>query len=490
MEAKQSIFVNKTKYVLLVIHSGLNILQYSICMSLLNTIVGDLPAILSWSDENKSILTGLVNSANTAGAAIGSISAGYFSAKYGRRTMFIIGDLLCIAGASIGLIQNTSPFVIGRFICGIGMGILVDLVTLFVMEWTHYRYRGYAGAPMVCFTPLGMIISGLIGLGIQSGGSNYWRIIVSFPAILSFVHIFGYFFLVKTDSPFQIFQKHRDEKEALSSLKIIYNSEVSEEILSKITESIKAREQKDKNKRILTISEMFSIKSYLIRMIVCALCALSVNFSGYFIISIYTNQIIQNDNDGDNTKATLFSIYTSIADLLSVALATVYVEKIGRKLIFLVGMVFTTLMLFLIGFLAQYQLNSFIPYILIVFKIGFGTTISPLYPIIISETIVEIGFIINSLVFWVTNTAIIQLYPILVDSNLGFSGIFWLFSGIMVVCFIGLFIFMKETKGLTLKQIHMLYRNQSCQNELNDQNEESAKNFLNQLNSSDLDDDI
>lgn len=44
---------------------------------------------------------------------------------------------------------------------------------------------------------------------------------------------------------------------------------------------------------------------------------------------------------------------------------------------------------------------------LVIFKIGFGGTISPLYPIIISETIVEIGYIVNSLVFWIVNTTII-----------------------------------------------------------------------------------
>ncbi|KAL4451131.1 hypothetical protein ABPG74_021453 [Tetrahymena malaccensis] len=432
LENKKSIFQNKAKYVLLVVHSGLNILQYSICLSLLNTLVGDLPQILGWSSENKSFLTGLVNSSNTAGAAMGSISSGYFSASYGRRNMFIFGDLLCIFGSAIGLIQNTYTFILGRFICGVGMGVLVNLVTLFVMEWTHYKYRGYAGAPMVCFTPLGMIISSLVGLGIKDGGDS-----------------------------------HR----ALSSLNTIYNCETSEDILNKIVESIEQREQKNDNKKLLTISEMFSIKSYRIRMIVCAICAISVNFSGYFIISIYTNKIITNNNSNDNNQATLFSIYTNIAELISVALATIYVEKIGRKFIFLSGILFAMIMLIIIGFLAQFGYDQFIPYILIFFKIGFGTTISPLYPIIISETIVDIGYIINSLIFWSINTSIVQIYPILIDTQLGFQGIFWLFSGVLIICFISLMFLMKETKGLTLKEIHFLYRqtnNESIQSGLTD----------------------
>lgn len=54
------------------------------------------------------------------------------------------------------------------------MGILVDLAVLYVIEYTYYKYRGYTGAPMVCFTPIGLIISSCIGLGVESGGDQYW----------------------------------------------------------------------------------------------------------------------------------------------------------------------------------------------------------------------------------------------------------------------------------------------------------------------------
>lgn len=95
---------------------------------------------------------------------------------------------------------------IGRFICGLGMGVLVSLVTLFVLEWTHYRFRGYAGGPMVCFTPLGMIISSLIGLSVTADNSNgNWRFLAGFPGMISAVHLLGYIFVVNSDSPFQIY---------------------------------------------------------------------------------------------------------------------------------------------------------------------------------------------------------------------------------------------------------------------------------------------
>jgi len=152
---------------------------------------------------------------------------------------------------------------------------------------------------------------------------------------------------------------------------------------------------------------MFTTKSYKIRMIVCALAALSVNFSGYFIISTYTNTIIMDRNGNDATSATYFSIYASIADLLSVAFATIYIEKIGRKPIYLAGIAFTVVTLIIIGIVAAEDVTEFLPYLLIIFKIGFGTTISPLYPVVVSETIVEIGFVVNGIVFWVVNTLII-----------------------------------------------------------------------------------
>jgi len=45
-------------------------------MSLLNTIIDDLPSILDWSSESTSFFKGLVNSSNTAGAAIGTYNKG------------------------------------------------------------------------------------------------------------------------------------------------------------------------------------------------------------------------------------------------------------------------------------------------------------------------------------------------------------------------------------------------------------------------------
>lgn len=182
MSVESTIFSNKTRLILLVVHSGFSLLQNSVCMSILNPISGSLPDILGWSVDNTPFLLGLVNSANTIGAAVGkpaspriylypcllplqgSVSSAYVSAKLGRRKMFIIGDILNIIGSLFCLILNTNTFIIGRFICGIGMGFLVSLATLFVIEWTHEKYRGYAGGSMVCFSQLGMLITGVIGL--------------------------------------------------------------------------------------------------------------------------------------------------------------------------------------------------------------------------------------------------------------------------------------------------------------------------------------
>jgi hypothetical protein len=60
------------------------------------------------------------------------------------------------------------------------------------------------------------------------------------------------------------------------------------------------------------------------------------------------------ESSNDNSYATLFSLYTSLADLFSVAMAPFYVEKLGRKTIFLSGMGFAATMLLLIGFLSNY----------------------------------------------------------------------------------------------------------------------------------------
>ena len=114
-------------------------------------------------------------------------------------------------------------------------------------------------------------------------------------------------------------------------------------------------------------------------------------------------------------------------------------------------------MLMAIGFLSHWDIDWMIKYLLILFKIGFGLTISPLYPIILSELMPEVGYIVSSTLFWGLNTAIIFSFPVLVETKLGFDGIFWLFSGVMIVVFCLISIFMKETKGKTLVEIDEIY---------------------------------
>ncbi|EGR33279.1 protein kinase domain protein, partial [Ichthyophthirius multifiliis] len=255
-----------------------------VALDLLNPLLGKLPQIFSWKESQIKFFTGLVNSSNSAGAALGSISAGYFSALYGRRTLFMIGDVFCIIGSGLGLIQNTASLVLGRFIQGIGMGILVNLAILFIVEWTYYKYRGYAGAPMVCFTPLGFIFSSLLGLNTENVSDQYWRIVLGIPGIISCV--------------------------------------------------------------------------------------------------------------------------------------------------------------------------------------GFGLSISPIYPVVLSENLPEVGYMITSILFWGLNTGIVQFFPILVDSELKLYGIFWMFGGIMLINFFLTIGYMKETKGKSLIQIDNMYNLSENKNDI------------------------
>ncbi|KAL4451132.1 hypothetical protein ABPG74_021454 [Tetrahymena malaccensis] len=455
--SKKPIFKNKFKFVVMIFHTSINILQYAVCLSLLNTILVQLPTVLGWKASEVEAFTGLVNSANTAGAAIGCISSGYLSALYGRRTLFIVGDIFCIVGSAIMLIQNTGSFVFGRFICGIGMGILVDLAVLFVIEYTYYIYRGYTGAPMVCFTPIGLIISSCIGLGAENGGDQYWRIVIAIPGMISLFHLLTYKLMCPNDSPYYIYQKYRDEEKVMQVLSEYYYEDAAKDILNKIKEAIIAQ-TKEKAKKHLSLLDLVKNSGYRMRLFVASLCVFSVNFSGYFIITVYTNIIIMKETN-DNQYATYFSLYTSLADLFSVALSVFVIERVGRKFLYQSGQLFCAIMLLIIGFLAHYGTDSPIKFLLIVFKIGFGLTISPLYPIILSELVPEVGFVVTSIVFWVLNTAIVQSFPSLIASDLGFDGMFWLFGAVMSVIFVLLAIYMKETKGKTQYEIYDMYTN-------------------------------
>jgi len=79
------------------------------------------------------------------GAAFGCIVAGIILKSMGRRTIFIISDIIGIGGCLLFLIANFWVATVARFIMGFLVGINSTVVPLYIREISPVSISGMTG---------------------------------------------------------------------------------------------------------------------------------------------------------------------------------------------------------------------------------------------------------------------------------------------------------------------------------------------------------
>jgi MFS family permease len=107
-------------------------------------------------------MIGALNGVNSAGAIFGCLTNAWSSEKYGRKwsmmggcVVLIVGGALCAGSVDIAM------FLVGRFVAGMGAGILACVVPMYQAEVSTPETRG----AMVCVT------------GVSIAGSSVWKFV-------------------------------------------------------------------------------------------------------------------------------------------------------------------------------------------------------------------------------------------------------------------------------------------------------------------------
>lgn len=102
-------------------------------------------------------------------------SPGYLSDKLGRKRSLVFCDVLFIAGAVVqAAISSKWPFIIGRFIMGIGVGAASQLAPVFISEIAPLSVRGRLVTLNVVAITGGQVIATAIGAGFANVSAG-WR---------------------------------------------------------------------------------------------------------------------------------------------------------------------------------------------------------------------------------------------------------------------------------------------------------------------------
>ena len=398
--------------------------------------------------EKSPELVGFAVSSVLIGCMIGASISGVLSDKFGRKKVLLAAALIFVATAILASIPKTlMQFALARLLMGVAVGIESVLSPLYIAEIAPAKIRGKLVTLNHVALSLGMLSAYAVALIFEPLGADMnWRWMFASGAIPA--AIFTIALLRVPESPRWL------TKQGLSDQAV--------KILARI--SGEAQAQKDMQNIKETIEQESSSFSQMLlpglrtAMIIGIVLAIFQQITGINVILYYAPEVFK--QAGLPIKQALWSaILVGLMGLISNYIATLIIDKVGRKKILIFGTASMCVFLALTGLYFQYP-KIFPPFCAVVFVLGyvvsFGVGLGPGFWTILSEIfptrVRGRAMSVATFFIWSSCFLVAQTFPSLLK-NLGAPKTFWLYGIMCLLTIAFTWIFVPETKGKALEEI-------------------------------------
>ena len=381
------------------------------------------------------------------GTVIGSLLGAKPSDKFGRKnTLYFVAAAYLFSSIGTALADNWYLFLCFRFIGGLGVGISSVTAPIYISEVSPADRRGRLVGLFQFNVVLGILISYLSNYLISQGGDASWRWMLgvqAFPSALFFVLI--YFI---PESPRWLILKKGETDKALEILRVINPLNCVDELT--------AIQKSDLHGKISHSDDLFS-GQYKTPVVMAMLFAFFNQVSGINAIIYYAPRIFEMAGLGAHSSL-LSTVGIGLVNFIFTLIAINFIDKIGRKILMMVGSVGLIASLFLVAYtFYSGHFNGFaIPIYMMVFIAFFAFSQGAVIWVFISEIfpnqVRAKGQTLGSSTHWIMAAIIAFGFPYLAET-LGGAVTFSFFGAMMVLQLIFVWRFMPETKGKSLEQI-------------------------------------
>jgi MFS family permease len=140
---------------------------------------------------------GLVSSIFTLGGLFGALCAGPISSHYGRLLSMRLAAILFVVGPAFEALAPSIPTIsLGRLISGVGAGVAVVVVPIYISEVAPPQGKGFFGAMTQVMTNLGILITQSLGLFLSRG--QLWRVILAIAGVIGLLQALGLTFVMES----------------------------------------------------------------------------------------------------------------------------------------------------------------------------------------------------------------------------------------------------------------------------------------------------
>ncbi|MFE9768446.1 sugar porter family MFS transporter [Streptomyces sp. NPDC005808] len=428
-------------------------------------INGAVEAIRSRYDIGSAALAQVIAIA-LIGCAIGAATAGRIADRIGRiRCMQISAVLFTISAVGSALPFSLYDLAFWRVIGGFAIGMASVIGPAYIAEVAPPAYRGRLGAFQQAAIVIGIAISQLVNWGIlnaadgdQRGklmGLEAWQVMLGvmvIPAVL-----YGLLSFAIPESPRFLIAAGRDEhaREVLREVegdKIDLDARVAE-----IEHAMKS-EHKSTFKDLLGGSVFF-------KPIVWVGIGLSVfqQFVGINVAFYYSSTLWQSVGV-DPTESFFYSFTTSIVNIIGTVIAIIFVDRIGRRPLALIGSVGMVVGLALEAWAFSFDLvggklpaaQGWVALIaahvfVLFFALSWGVVVWVFLGEMFPNRIRAAALGVAASAQWIANWAITASFPSLADWNLSATYVIYTLFAALSIPFVLKYV--KETKGKALEEM-------------------------------------
>ncbi|GAA6062675.1 hypothetical protein JCM10212_002498 [Sporobolomyces blumeae] len=418
------------------------------------------------TSAQNSLITSIL-SAGTFFGALGAYPAGDF---LGRRFGIIAYLFLFAIGVALQTgASSLAVFTVGRVFAGLGVGGTSCLVPVYQAEVAPKSIRGGLVACYQWMITIGLLIAAVIVNATKNRpNKSCYQIPIGLQFCWFAILLVG--LLILPESPRYLLMKGRDEKARRSLARILKADPDSQEVNEELAE-VAANLHHERANGSSSYIDCFRSgpgRNALRTWTGIGLQALQqltgINFIFYYGTSFFANSGIN--------RPFLITIATNVVNVGMTVPGIWAVDKLGRRSLLLYGafgMAVSQIIVAAVGDGVSVD-NKAGQKVLVAFVFAhFAATWGPLAWVVTSEIYPQTTrgkqMSMSTASNWLLNFGIGYATPYLVDKAPGSAGlqsnVFWIWGGFCVICFIFVYLFIPETKGLSLEQVDILYRNSS-----------------------------
>ncbi|MGW1761907.1 sugar porter family MFS transporter [Streptomyces mirabilis] len=428
-------------------------------------INGAVEAIRSRYDIGSATLAQVIAIA-LIGCAIGAATAGRIADRIGRiRCMQISAVLFTVSAVGSALPFALWDLAFWRIIGGFAIGMASVIGPAYIAEVSPAAYRGRLGSFQQAAIVVGIAISQLVNWGIlnaaggdQRGklmGLEAWQVMLGvmvIPAVL-----YGLLSFAIPESPRFLISVGKEDR-AREVLKEVEGDKI--DLTARVAEIEHAMKSEHKS----TFKDLLG-GSFFFKPIVWVGIGLSVfqQFVGINVAFYYSSTLWQSVGV-DPSESFFYSFTTSIINIIGTVIAMIFVDRIGRKPLALIGSIGMVIGLGLEAWAFSYDLvdgklpatQGWVALIaahvfVLFFALSWGVVVWVFLGEMFPNRIRAAALGVAASAQWIANWAITASFPSLADWNLSATYVIYTIFAALSIPFVLKYV--KETKGKTLEEM-------------------------------------